>query len=551
MYFISRLIKSVRSAVKLSRYSSRERSDSGYESNEDTEDYLEQIITNHQQQIHVYPLLHTSRSPNMERRGTTIDDLISSKNDRRASRSASSSNLPRRYIQRSASMSAQKTRRQSSVGSSQSLKPIIHRRSTLFDSSMGSLIRLTSTPRLNDDDTYLSTRFRNENTSKFVIGTLWNTFALVNNLFLQRPRKRRNAIAEENIQTEQLAHLRQLYSLAEQDQNNELTLNNNLQSVIREALLEPETNNLQSIIFDILSTNKKQHCTCYGNHHISSCIYYDHSLPYIKRYLDNTSELERVFYDIEKSNKPKVQDASTQSYIEKPIRTFIHSKSMNNAATQSSPIGTYRSHVSTQVTPIENENVSTRYSLEKISSKKTNPKKIDDETIYDRRNSLMNELKQVISSSDFKLNTTNEENKYLPNHTVRSLVSIFETTKPIIKKSNLPIQQNPITTNSIELTPPDSALLNISTEEIQSSIVHDTIEQYANEIASNIVDNAVLTATTTAVYHNEQLHRRFSFYKNGGGHGKSLLFQSNTFVPLNERRNEEVDQNLRGIFYLR
>jgi hypothetical protein len=191
--------KSVRSAAKIRSYS-RERNDSGYESNEETENYLEQIVTNHQQeqQFHVYPVLHGSRP-----------------------------------AQRSASMFTQKSRSQSST--SQTLKPIIHRRSTIFDSTIGRLIGLTGAPRIdNEDETYVSTQFRNENTSKFVIGTLWNTFALVNNLFLQRPRKRRNAISgESTIQPDQLAHLQQLYSLAKRDQSS-------------------TTDNLQSIIVDIV-----------------------------------------------------------------------------------------------------------------------------------------------------------------------------------------------------------------------------------------------------------------------------------------------------------
>ncbi len=567
------MIKSVRSAVKLSRSSPRERNDSGYESDEDNENYLEQIITHHQpeQQLHVYPVLHGSRSPHLERRGTTIDDLISPRNSRHLSRS----NLPRRYVQRSVSMSGQRSRRQSSVGNSQSLKSILQRRSTLFDSSIGNLIHLSGTPRLNSDDTYVSARFRNENTSKFVIGTLWNTFALVNNLFLQRPRKRRDAIPGDDIHAEELVHLEQLYSLAEQDRENDL------HSTIRDAFLKPETNNLQSIIFDILSSNKKEpSCTCYGNHHVPSCIYYDHSLPYIKRYLDNTSELQKIVYDIQKSNKPKFQDASTQSYIDKPVRTFIHSKSMANAATQST-LGEVFSHAATQyspreistqfnpndrnyinifppmkandyinvnaatqVTPIENENMSTQYTLEKSSPKKPNsPKKMDNEAIYNQRTSMMNELKQVISSTNFKPNITNEENKPQHNHTVRSLVSIFETTQPLIgMKMNLPVRQKSII---------ESPQMNIPTEEIQSPISQDTVEQYANEVASSIVDNAVLTATTTTVYHNEQLHRRFSFYKNGGAHGKSLLFQSNTFVPASDVPIRELDQNSRGIFLSR
>ncbi len=540
----------------------RERNDSGYESNEDTDNYIEQIVNNYQQEeFHVYPVLHESRSPNIERRGTTIDDLITSN---------SRSNISQRYNQRSSSISSQKLRRQSSIGNSQTLKPILHRRSTLFDSSIGTLIRLTGTPKLNNNDnTYLSTTFRSENTSKFVIGTLWNTFALVNNLFLQRPTKRRNALSgETNIQSEQLTNLQRLYSLAKQDREKEYSTNN-LQSIITEALLEPQTKNLQSIVFDILSSNKKHHCNCYENHHIPSCIYYDHSLPYITRFNDKTSELEQIFEDMMKPNKRKYQDAATQSYVEKPSRTFTHLKSTNNVATQSSIRGS-KINISTQTidynknnfnsnntdlirlepkinNPIVNEDISTR---KPSILNQLKPKPIENNNnnnIYDRRNSLMNELKQVLaSSSSSKQEKIPEENKSLPNHTVRSLVSMFETTSTI-KNLNLLISQKPIINLSNVLTPPESTLLNISSEEIQSSSLNNTIEQYANDIASNILDNAVLTATTTTLYHNEQLQRRFSFYKNGGGHGKNLLFQANTFLPS----TQQEDQNSRGIFQLK
>ena len=165
--------------------------------------------------------------------------------------------------------------------------------------------------------------------------------------------------------------------------------------------------------------------------------------------------------------------------------------------------------------------------------------------MHDRRNSLMSELKEAISSLKTKLQTANQEEqteeedeeneeRLLPNNTVRSLVLMFETTSPLRKKSDLIFPEN---NNSKVLTPPDLSSLNITAEKTP-----DPIEQYASEVASAIVDNAVLTATTTAIHHNEQLQRRFSLYKNGGGHGKSLLFQSNTFVPSNDD-----DSNLRGI----
>ena len=572
------MTKSVRSAVKkISRKSSRERKDSGYESTEEKENYCEQIISHHrneEQIIDVYPVLHASRSPQLERRGTTIDDLISSKkpSDRR------------HHTQRSASMS-----RPSSTRNSQTVKPIIQRRPTLFDSNSSSMMRLGPTPH--SDQTYVSSRFRNENTSKFVIGTLWNTFALVNNLFLHRPHTRRNAMTGENIQAEQLAHLQRLYSLAERDQENSSPTSQHFHSAVREALLEPQTNHLQSIVLDILSSDReRKRCTCYGNHHLPSCMYYDHSLPYIKRYLENTSELERIFYDIRKSNEPKARDVSTQSHLEKPIRTFQHSRSTVNSATQSSPIAIY-SHVSTQYSPMgnqilhsipmnmstqttndlnskpveytnilprmkskdhlyinigstENEEIPMQHTAEELIPKITtdnstqfNTKPLGEDQISDRRNSLLNELKEKISSSNRKtqITTTEEEEEeqedLLPNHTVRSLVSMFEITSPIDKNPKV-------------LTPPNISTLNITTEEIPDSIDH-----YANEVASNIVDNAVLTATTTAIHHNEQLQRRFSLYKNGGGYGKNLLFQSNTFVPLNENIHPQNDVNLRGISY--
>jgi hypothetical protein len=449
-----------------------------------------------------------------------------------------------------------------------------------LNSSIGALIGLTGTPKLNnEDDTYVSTRFRNENTSKFVIGTLWNTFALVNNLFLQRPRKRRNALSGEvNLQADQLAHLQRLYSLAERDQADERPTTN-LESIVAESLLESSsinpTNHLQSVISDILSSKKDAHCTCYGNHHIPSCIYYDHSLPYLPN-SDNISQIEKILSDIQNSSKSSYQDAATQSYIEKPQRTFTHFKPTNDistqlhnhASTQYSPIGDKNSistqfnsteipnniDVSTQTIENNLNNISTKSNLDEISkpmniTTQSIPKIIEDNHIHDRRSSLMNELKQVISSSSPKDTIKSKQNldekppPPPPSHTVRSLVSMFETTN----QSNLLFQRKPITNNSNVLTPPDSTLLDIVTEEAHASIVPDPIEQYANEIASNIVDNAVVTATTTTVCYDEQQERRFSFYNNGGGHGKSLLFRSNTFVPSTDILTQETEQHFRGI----
>jgi hypothetical protein len=177
---------------------------------------------------------------------------------------------------------------------------------------------------------------------------------------------------------------------------------------------------------------------------------------------------------------------------------------------------------------------------EKSKSMNISTQIIEDNNIHNQKNSLINELKQVISSSTPKESIKIEQklDKKAPSHTVRSLVSMFETTNQII----FPSQRKSITNNSKVLTPPNATLLNISTEETHSPIVHDTIEQYANEVASTIVDNAVLTAITTTLCYNEQQHTRFSLYNNGGGHGKGLLFRSNTFVPT-----IPTEENHRGI----
>ena len=68
-------------------------------------------------------------------------------------------------------------------------------------------------------------------------------------------------------------------------------------------------------------------------------------------------------------------------------------------------------------------------------------------------------------------------------------------------------------------------------------------------MASNIVEDAVEAATTTLTNINDhQSQRRFSVYKNAGEHGKSLLFQSNTFVPSIENPKEKFDETSPGIF---
>ncbi|CAF0726212.1 unnamed protein product [Adineta steineri] len=596
-------VNSILSATKNSRKSYRERNDSGYESNEDSKNYLEQIITNYQQQqesFHVYPILHGPRSPTIDRQITTIDDLVLSNSTHR-SRSPISSIDSRRDIQRSSSMSSQRTPRQSN----QTLKPIIQRPSMLFESSIGTLIGSMGLPKLNhDDDTYVSTKFRNENTSKFLMGTLWNTFALVNNLFLQRPRKRRNALSgDTNIRVDQLARLQELYSLAEREQANELPINN-LQSIINEILTKQKNlpiNNLRAIIFDILSSSKKPNqCNCYGNRHIPSCIYYDQSLPYLRPFNGNTSNIEHIFDNMLKSNQPRHRNILTQPYVRKPARTFTHSKPTNNIATQSSPppltLTQLHYNASTQYSPKEVKHmddistqtilnkfhdVSTQFSSIEIINNSDNfnivnqlkPKKnqyndhvyvnispqlspqenkskhtnISTQVIEDQRNTLMNELKEVFTIPKEEL-----DRKSPPNHTVRSLVSMFETTTPVNKLHiNIPNNKASIKSNTNDSKVSNSS--NKENEKIPSSINDDVIEQYVNEVVSNIVDNAILTAAIeTTNYSNEQqqqqqLQRRFSFYSNGGGHGKSLLFQSNTFVPTIDIIKHDTDENFRGI----
>ncbi|UJR34161.1 hypothetical protein I4U23_021569 [Adineta vaga] len=539
-------------SVRLAEKSRRERHDSGYESNEEKENYLDQIITNYQQEntFHVYPILHGPRSTSYERRGTTIDDILSSHLTSRSR--TNSSSLPQQRVQRSKSMSPHQTnRRSTTTGNSQTLKPIIQRRSEIFESSIGTLISLVGTPRLNrDDDTYVSSTFRSENTSKFVIGTLWNTFALVNNLFLQRPRKRRNALSGNfNIQADELARLQELYSLAEREQESQFSTIN-LQTILREALSQPNsnrTNHLQAILFDILSTKKVHSCTCYGNRHVPSCLYYDHSLPYLHSSPPRTSNLENIYDSILKSNKPHRQDATTQSNLEKPIRSSTYFKSTNNVSTQSSPIISFKQihsdkfNVSTQT--IENRflDVSTQFSPNEskpivdhiyvnISTQEIQPKQqINSKKIIEtnQRNNLLNELKDVFSSS-----TTNES---IPNHSVRSLVSIFETTSP--NKSNITFPSK----ISIKTFPTSSQIVSTSNLNLVSEENLDQIEDYANELSSKIVENAV---KTTMIHSNEQqTQRRFSSYKNAGEHGKSLLFQSNTFVPSIDNTKQEIDEN--------
>ncbi|CAF4380886.1 unnamed protein product, partial [Adineta steineri] len=168
--------------------------------------------------------------------------------------------------------------------------------------------------------------------------------------------------------------------------------------------------------------------------------------------------------------------------------------------------------------------------------------------IEDQRNTLMNELKEVFTIPKEEL-----DRKSPPNHTVGSLVSMFETTTPA-NKLHINIPNNKTTIKSITNDSKVSNSSNKENEKIPSSINDDVIEQYVNEVVSNIVDNAILTAAIeTTNYSNEQqqqqqqLQRRFSFYSNGGGHGKSLLFQSNTFVPTIDIIKHDTDENFRGI----
>ena len=701
-FFSSRLAKSVRSAAKNSRYSFCERRDSGYESNEETDNYLEDIVTNYQQDDHVfsvYPFLHETRSPSTERRETLSDDFASSTETLSQSRRSSTS--PRRPAQRSVSMSPQKSRRISATRHSQTLKPIIHRRSTIFNSTVGSLIRLTGTPRFNnEDETYVSARFRNENTSKFVIGTLWNTFALVNNLFLQRARKRRNAISgDTNIQADQLAYLQRLYSLAERDQANEIPPDYHHPLVEGTGL--PPTRHLESIASEILSTAPTHRCNCFGTHHTPSCLFYDHSVPYFQPFSGPTARLEGIVDDIKTANKPHHRDATTQSSVDKPMRSFARTKPTSHATTQSSPVLSFTRlfhhvstqsdsradpttssirtfeelhprgfdhvnastqcspallaehptrqflHVSTQISPpppvaIEHPtlfhtqtdphtadantsmsvdvftqmesntiddvtstfaNVSTQFSSSDVRKSnryeftqphpirmdgmlnKLSPQEVEDDHVRPRnistqfnidpaeaerhdhlehrRASLMSELKEVVSSA-LPEKRNSEGRDIVPTQstsaqTVRNLVSRFETvpSTSVAQESNLIVHQLPLShvpLNNVQvLSPPDSTILNIGTEGTHSSVVHDTIEQYASDMASNILDNAVLTAITTPVYHHgkheQQLRSRFTSYNNGGGHGKTLLFQSNTFVPANpsvQQEQMEEDTEIRG-----
>lgn len=575
--FSSRSVKSVRSAAK----SSRKRNDSGYESDENLdENYLDALVHHHQNRneeqqriYHVYPMFHGPRSPSNVRRRTTVDDSINNSSPR--SRRTSIYPQQRYGVRRALSISPQQNRRISSFpNNSQTLKPIIHRRSTIFDSSIGSLIRVVGSPRLNnDDETYISTRFRNTNTSKFVIGTLWNTFALVNNLFLQRPRKRRDAIAgETNIQAEELAHLQRLYSLAENDQSEQF------QSVLTTHFLQPKISpekvqNLQSIIFDILSSTEDHRCTCFENHHLSSCIYYDHSLPYHKSYSTRTNELERVVQEIRRTNRLGRRDASTQSTVEKPQRIFVHSRrqsqyvkiesgstfplrvdvatqsspkqnKLNDKTTQSSPIDISKSSlkhlsdVSTQSHPISirTSNVSTQISPIR---RQTNATQIDDEEIHRAHSTIIERpVEESIDEFHRPSSPIKEISPVQSVQKVRNLVSMFES---------------PTTTN-----PP--SLIHVN-DDIPLSNAYDTVEQYANEVASSIVENAVLTATTTTLHHRQtttttmsddekdRRQRLFSLYNNAGGFGKSLLFQSNTFVPTvasMEKQDEEENNEIRS-----
>jgi hypothetical protein len=713
--FLSRLAESVRSAAKRSRCSYRERSDSGYESDEDIEHYLQDVIRhyqNNEQIVHVYPALHGPRSPSSERRGTIFDDSASSTGST-LSQSRRSSIVPQRYVQRSMSMSPQKTRRVSSVRHSQTLKPIIHRRSTILDSSIGSLIRVVGSPRLNNDnETYISTRFRNKDTSKFVIGTLWNTFALVNNLFLQRPRKRRNAIAgDTNIQAEQLAHLERLYSLAEQNQADEMPFEQT-ESLVTPAAPKArtasiiKTNHLHSVVFDVLSSTQGHHCTCYESQHLSSCPFYDHSAPYIRPFSGRTSRLEGIFSDIKKNSQVHWRDVSTQSPVAKPTRMFTHHRPSHSVATQSSPksssastfksrqshaytqygpmsnegamasfpsatttkvdpfertdattqyspinpikrfndsstqsqptsgdthaelhrrtatggqsLGTKHhiyvnvppsatsdghrtkgvhtstqsepqferdirpanSHATTQYSPVKNESIATQiphdaFKSNIVDKQKLRPRDAHTDDIVRNETSRKNdrtghafidhtrhidertEVSFPSSPNDDKFAEYRSTRKSDSPHTVRGLVSIFEPNSSARHDSltlNKFAMSIPLVDKSYLHVPSESAARRHDHDETQSSMAYDTIEQYASEVASTIVDNAVLTATTTTVHHHDQQdqRRRFSVYNSSGGHGKNLLFQSNTFLPTADAAhrhddNDEHHAELQGI----
>lgn len=720
------MAESVRSAAKKKR-SFRERNDSGYESNENDDDYLQRVITNYQRNeniIHVYPVLHGPRSPSLERRRNTIVDSGSVISD--DGNSSRRSSISQRPIHRSQSMSPQKSRRVSSTASTQTLKPIIHRRSTLLNPNIGSLIKIFGSPRLNnEDETYISTRFRNQNTSKFVIGTLWNTFALVNNLFLQRPRTRRDAIAgDTSIRADELAHLEELYFQAEKSQFNEM-MNEPTQKLPGNSILKRRTtmdattnteriNNLQSIVFDILSSTLTHRCTCYEDHHLSSCPFYDHSAPYFKPFSAQTERLEMIIREILALKKANRRDASTQSSAEKPTRIFTHMKGKDNiknrldgldqsaksVATQSSPLDSkqyqYKSRVmltsskqiesfrnsdridaTTQYSPASSENKSkvlvdssTQFDPTVIGDSQSqiyqrepirlnaqhgkshiyvnipsslrwqqkNSTGIDASTQFSRNSPEIDFTRKKSCSTqfsptfppgnktDFSNRSTNTEinimrnisvqtspvhisskkaeqlipsNRNSPETTKTSAQTISSTKKfmrttienRILEEKHTSYASNDSTrkkettekklsdktvdnvdhklstTNQSNessqfLLLPQSSVLHQPTEELQPSNIYDTIEQFANEVASNIVENAVVTATTTPINHQAarnnktgyEARRRFSLYNNGGGHGKSLLFQTNTFLPvigLNALNKREADQNKfdRGILF--
>ena len=643
--FVSRLAKSIRATAKLNYHSHRKRNDSGYESTEDTDSDFEQIIANYQQTqvYHVYPVSSVKRPTSIALRSTTIDNLMSESHIP----SPRSSKTSRQHVHRSASLLTQKSHLQSSINNNRMPTPSTRNCSTILDSNFGTLTDLPTTPRLNNQDgnTYSSTRFRNENTSKFVIGTLWNTFALVNNLFLQRSGSRRNATYNEStVHTDQLAHLEELHSSTVHDQPNEIPTNH-LESVVNEILLEPNTNktdHLRSIVSNMFISMRNHYCSCYGNHHIPSCAYYDHSLPYVRYFHNETTQFEETFRNVKQSNKFEHQNVAIQSQMKKPPRFFTHIIPTTNVATQSSPILTLTQlhnhrnnpfddknnisiqmnskevdnidvstqtlennfddkpienydhinncqsklnkyndnlyvnvstqfspivikdsptyfnyplinntkvnyiHASSQISPIKFEDISTQYCLEDIKIKHEkilNLNRIRDNHISNQRNYLINELKQALPSSTLNEETINDkesEKKSLPAHTVRSLVSMFETSSSLMKP-NLVLQRKTSTKLTVghlkEISPVDSMCLNIAVEETnRSDTQHDMIQQCVNEIAPDIIDNDILTATTTTIVYdnNRQKSRRFSLYKNGGGHGKNLLFQSNTFVPEND-----------------
>ncbi|CAF1037344.1 unnamed protein product, partial [Didymodactylos carnosus] len=181
--------------------------------------------------------------------------------DRRHSRKDISTSLkPILSNRRSTTASISTTR--GSIGASND------KRRSLFSLGSGieSLVRLDN-PRTFDDKTVLSSSFKNENTSKLLIGTLWNTFALVNNLFLQKARKRRDALTLTDLNADQLEYLQRLANLMNYyNQDEETDYESNVNDVdqqeeeknttyeletIMHALQQTETTNLETILSDL------------------------------------------------------------------------------------------------------------------------------------------------------------------------------------------------------------------------------------------------------------------------------------------------------------